>query len=97
MTQDDAGTHPRDPAEDRDPEENGWNDALAAVLRWQRLEQIACVLLALVGERERLDRLVHVPLRVPDRVAVLLAREQIAVRALDQFEDAVAVGWRRHR
>jgi hypothetical protein len=39
-------------------------------MRSQRLEQIACV---------------------------LLAREQIAVRALDQFEDAVAVGWRRHR
>ena len=96
-TQDDAGTYPRDPAEDRGPEENRRNDALAAVFRSQRLEQIASVLLALVGERERLDRLVHVPLGVPDRVGALLAREQIAARALEQFEDPIAVGWRRHR
>ena len=65
--------------------------------RPDRLGQIAGVLPTAVGERERLDRLVHVPLGVPDRVGVLLAREQIAARALDQFEDAVAVGWRRHR
>ena len=39
-------------------------DPLAAVFRSQRLEQVAGILLAVVGERERLDRLVHAPLRV---------------------------------
>jgi len=93
--QDHPRTHPRDPAQDRDPEENRWNDPLAAVFRSQRLEPIAGILLAVVGERERLDRHIHAPLRVPDGEAVLLAREQIAARAVDQFEDAVPLGWRR--
>jgi hypothetical protein len=96
-TQDHPSTHPRDPAQDRGPEENRWKDALAAVLRSQRLEPVAGVQLALVGEWEDLHRHVHAALRVPDGEAVLLAREQIAARALDQLEDAVALGWRRHR